>query len=251
MERRAEMSMVRRAPRLTVISSFLERCALRLGADRRNVLRLPSGAPIDAIVPRDKEESRARLGLEINPGTVAIVYTANYHHDENFILRSVRAALDRTGDSRFLVFAVSPPFTPGNLVKHGVADVVHEVGRRPFSEMPSWLGAADLLLLPYPDTVFNRSRWPNKIGDYLAAGRPTVTNRTGDFVELFRTREIGITAGSSPEAYGQAIADAILARDRWGAWGATARKLAEDELSWEHLAKELEAFWLGDPAEAG
>ncbi len=244
--------MVQHAPRLTVISSFLERCALRLGVDRRKVLRLPSGAPTDAIVPMDKAECRARLGLEINSGTVAIVYVANYHHDERFVLRSVRAARERVGDSHFRIFAVSPPFTAGSLSKHEVADVVHEVGRRPFSEMSSWLGAGDLVLLPYPDTVFNRSRWPNKIGDYLAAGRPTVTNRTGDFIPLFQNHEIGIAADNTPEAYGGAIAEAVLARNRWGIWGTTARKLAEGELSWERLARDLEAFWLEEtrsPAE--
>lgn len=255
-EPRAEQHMARHAPKLTVISSFLHRQALRLGAPPERVLRLPSGAPIDAIQPMDKQECRARLDIRSAPGEAVLVCVTNYHHDEDFLLLSLAEAKRRIAAEAaaagtphaagFRVQMVGPYFTEGKLKEFGLSDIVHEVGRRPFSEMTTWLGAADLLLLPYPNSVFNRSRWPNKIGDYLAAGRPTLTNRTGDFRPLFERFDIGVASEGTPEAYGRAIADAVAApgRQRWNPWGANARRVAEGPLSWRLLAGRLAEFWL-------
>jgi len=254
-EPRAEQHMARHAPKLTVISSFLYRQALHIGVSPQRVLRLSSGAPVDAIRPFEKRICREQLEIDAAPGQAVLVYVANYHPDEDFLLRALKAACDQLGEGGgdttvgagcFKVFVVGPPFTAGKLSDFNLSEDVYEVGRRPFSEMAPWLGAADLLLLPYPDTVFNRSRWPNKIGDYLAAGRPIVTNQTGDFRPLFRRFDIGMASEGTPEAYGRAIAEAVRARDRWEPWGAAARRVAEGPLSWKRLARRLARFWLNE-----
>ncbi len=261
-----EYRMMKRAPRLTVISRFLERRALRLGVPSERLLHLPSGAPVDAIHTMEKAACRTRLGIPEGDDRAVIVYVANYHHDEDFILRSLRYAAQASErpsgskplaqetrsalalDSQSLpwtLYVVGPRFREGRVEEFGLTGVVRVMGRRPFSEIAEWLGAADLLLLPYPDSVFNRSRWPNKIGDYLAAGRPTITNRTGDFIPLFQENDIGVAADSTPEAFARAIAEAVAARHRWEDWGAAARRLAEGPFAWPALAAQLADFWLG------
>lgn len=242
-EVRSEAHMARHAPKLTVISRFLQRRALQMGASPSRLLRLPSGAPADLITPLDQADSRRELGLNEAPAhSPLIVYVANYHPDEDFFLDSLAEA--RRLGARFRLICIGPVFSPGALERRGLRDCVRETGRRPFHEIPRWLGAADLLALPYPDTQFNRSRWPNKIGDYIAAGRPTLTNLTGDFVPLFRRYPIGLASASDPAAYGQTIAEALRRREDWPTWGAAARRLAEGPLHWRRLARRLEHFWL-------
>jgi glycosyltransferase involved in cell wall biosynthesis len=204
----------------------------------------------------DKDQCRARLDIRPAPREAVLVYVANYHPDEDFLLRSLAEAKKRLAAEAahagtrpapgFRVHFVGPNFTEGKLKEFGIYEFAHEEGRRPFSEMATWLGAADLLLLPYPNTVFNRSRWPNKIGDYLAAARPTLTNRTGDFRPLFERFDIGVASEGTPEAYGRAIADAVAAegRQQWDRWGMTARRVAEGPLSWRLLARRLADFWI-------
>jgi teichuronic acid biosynthesis glycosyltransferase TuaH len=52
---------------------------------------------------------------------------------------------------------------------------VRWVGRRPFSELPSFLRHMDVGITPYRDTEFNRASFPLKTLEYLAAGLPAVS----------------------------------------------------------------------------
>jgi teichuronic acid biosynthesis glycosyltransferase TuaH len=52
---------------------------------------------------------------------------------------------------------------------------VRHVDRVPFTELPGYLRAMDVGITPYRDTAFNRSSFPLKTLEYLAAGRPAVS----------------------------------------------------------------------------
>lgn len=244
MEPWMESTNARRAPKLTVISRFLYDRALSLGVAKERLMHLPSGAPGDRIRPQEKGSARKKLGLVVPEGEALIVLvTSAYHHEEDYILESLAKARQQGARFRFLV--VGPKFPDGRIAKHGLEGVVDERGRQPFDTLQDWLGAADLLLLPYPDSPFNRSRWPNKVGDYLAAGRPSITNKTGDFVPIFAEHSIGLATDSTTDAFGRGIADAVAAREHWDRWGMNARAVAEGPLSWERLAERFAKFWLG------
>ena len=104
------------------------------------------------------------------------------------------------------------------------------------------MAAADVALVPYFDTDFNRARWPIKLGEYMAAGRPVVACDVGELGRVVAEHEIGLLA--QPDMSG--FADAVLAllRDpgRSAAIGARARQVAEDHYDWRVLAERLEAF---------
>ncbi|MGD0985047.1 MAG: glycosyltransferase [Acidimicrobiales bacterium] len=51
---------------------------------------------------------------------------------------------------------------------------VQWVGPRPFEELPGYLAAMDVGLVPYTHSAFNQASFPLKTLEYLAAGRPVV-----------------------------------------------------------------------------
>jgi len=51
---------------------------------------------------------------------------------------------------------------------------VHWVGPRSYAELPAVLAAAEVWMLPYADSEFNRASFPLKLLEYLAAGRRVV-----------------------------------------------------------------------------
>ena len=53
-----------------------------------------------------------------------------------------------------------------------------------FENYSLFLSACDLFYLPFPDTERNRGRWPNKIGDYVAAKKSIISNPTGEILEF-------------------------------------------------------------------
>lgn len=52
---------------------------------------------------------------------------------------------------------------------------VHHVGRVRAEEVPSYIAAIDVGIVPYLDSPFNRASFPIKTLDYLGAGRPAVS----------------------------------------------------------------------------
>ena len=88
---------------------------------------------------------------------------------------------------------------------HEVEHCLHLVGFLPFEELPWYLGCADVFVLPFPDTIYNRGRWPNKIGDYMSIGRPTISNPYGDIKYLFDEHQVGLLADWDPQDFAQKI----------------------------------------------
>ena len=102
--------------------------------------------------------------------------------------------------------------------------------------LASHMDAADTLLFPFHDTLFNRTRCPTKSYHYAAARRPVVTNRLGEVAKLF---------GESACYYRQGdIADLVAACER-----ALARRdgfsngLSFEELTWDARAAAFDR-WL-------
>ena len=118
---------------------------------------------------------------------------------------------------------------------------VVEFGFLSYDEYSTILSGADIFLFPFQNQPLNTGRWPNKIGDYMAAGRPTISNRTGDLVELFQKHRIGLLASDDPEDVAaktfQLLSDEQLAKEM----GITARKTAEKYYDWKLLARKLES----------
>jgi glycosyltransferase involved in cell wall biosynthesis len=106
------------------------------------------------------------------------------------------------------------------------------------------MACADVLLLPYTNRPVNLYRYPNKLGDYLSAGRPIVTNDTGDLGRLVAEERVGLVAPDTPEAFALAVKklfDDVALADELALRG---RALAETKLDWRFLARDLEAFYI-------
>ena len=123
------------------------------------------------------------------------------------------------------------------------ARAVRALGKVPHQELPDVLPAADLFLLPFPGKIANIGRWPNKIGDYMAVGRPTVANPVGELGELFRRYPVGLLAGDTPAEMAAAALRLLDDPDLANAIGRGAREAAETELSWASQIARLEAWY--------
>jgi glycosyltransferase involved in cell wall biosynthesis len=132
----------------------------------------------------------------------------------------------------------------------GVADVVRFTGRVSHAEVIDTLFTADVCVDTAPCSEFNQRTTMVKIGEYLAAGRPTVA---------FALRETQRTAGDAavlaPCGEDAAFADALAALcadgERRAELGARARERART-LTWERSSAVLTdayARWVRPPRE--
>src|SRR5207249_2172066 len=106
-------------------------------------------------------------------------YVANYHMDERLLLEAFAEVCSKRNEVYLLVAGADFEQSDPALHQRIKANIRH-VGRLPFEKIGAFLCAADILLLPLRDIALDRARYPHKLSDYAAAGRPIVACDVGE-----------------------------------------------------------------------
>ena len=227
---------------ITVTSRALQDRAVALGISRNKVRYIPSGADVETIRPLPKKPSRKKLGL---PETAKIIgYVGFINYDIECMIRALPRIRDRFPDVILLLVGQRYPITRKLCNQYNLTNTVREVGIVPFEELSLYLACADVLLLPFTDKICNIGRGPIKLGDYMAAGRPIVTQPVGDLRTVFQEEDpIGLLVGDSPEAFAGGVCELLSEPEKAEQYGRNARRLAQEKYSWQRAAGSLEAFY--------
>lgn len=218
-----------------VISRALGKRAEELGIASTNILYLPPGADPQAVRETSIHVARERCMLDRQKRLIG--YLGNiYQRDADLLFETLRRL--STKDAGLIMVG-----DPGCRVPEDLSDRVTITGRLPFEKILDYLSACDVLTLPLSDSIANRGRWPSKVNEYVAVGRPTVACDVGDVAGLLRDHEIGLLV--PPEAtefaasLDQLLGDPAKAR----AMGDRARMIARTTYSQDAAADKLEDFY--------
>ena len=124
-----------------------------------------------------------------------------------------------------------------------VPDAVWRTGRIRYGEIGDYLAACDICWVPLRKSGANQGRFPLKINDYMAVGRPVVTTAVGDIADLVRRGGFGLVASDRPDDLAEKALSLLHNPAQQEAMGQRARQLAETDLSWDRIACEVEAFY--------
>jgi hypothetical protein len=118
-----------------------------------------------------------------------------------------------------------------------------DLGFVPRSEVPKLLSMCDILVQPGTSSPFNDYRFPAKLPEYLASGRPVILPDTNIGRELEDGRDVlKLASGSSSDIADKVerlIKEPALARKL----GVNARNFARQHLSWHQAVDTLEPFY--------
>ncbi|MFW5709777.1 MAG: glycosyltransferase, partial [Chloroflexota bacterium] len=232
-----------RADGLTVISHGLAERAIRMGVDPGRILRIPNGTHLDDFPLRDKLACRQHLGIAADIPLLGFS-SLDSHLDLDLIMVALHHLKCEFPNIKLLITGRTSEHVMQSAATHGVAEHIFLSGFVPFEALSWYLGACDVFVLPFPDTIYNRGRWPNKIADYMSVGRPVVTNPVGEVGHLLGQHPIGLMTEWDATTFSEAIA--VLLRDpaRADNMGQQARRLAETTYNWQTLITTLEKFYL-------
>jgi glycosyltransferase involved in cell wall biosynthesis len=237
-----EEAFRKRGAGVTVISSALKERAIGLGVPAERVCHIPGGTFPNLIQPRPKVVCRKRMGMPLSAYILGFS-SLDSHLDLDIVLQSLSIVAERYPSVK-LIITGKPAKSVIELAKsHGVQDNIHVTGFLPNEELPWVMGCADLFVLPFPDTVYNRGRWPNKVCDYMSIGRPTISNPVGDIKTLFESHEIGLLAQWDPRDFAGKIITLIEHPEIADKLGDNARNLAITVYDWAILIRRLEEFY--------
>jgi len=224
-----------------VLTSALKQRAVGLGVDPKTILQTASGADVERIRPRDPMEARRRLGFE--PRARLIGYVGAMLKDDQELLATSFGLMCRM-DPRIHLLLIGRKSPKTLDIDPSFLERVIPVGAVSADELQDYIAACDVMLLPLKDNLATRGRWPAKIGDYLAGGKPLVATRTGDFSSLIESGPCGVLADDTPEDYAQKTIEALSFKERLDEMGRKARETAEERLDWRILTRQVEQFYV-------
>jgi len=165
------------------------------------------------------------------------------HLDLEMAIRSLAIVAERYPTIKLIITGRAENSVLDLARAYGVEGNIHLTGFLPIEELPWYLGCADVFVLPFPDRIYNVGRWPNKIGDYMSLGRPTVSNPVGDIKDLFEKNDIGLLAEWDPADFAQKILFLIENPKIANQLEENARRLAVTVYDWKVLVGNLEEFY--------
>ncbi len=237
----AERRLAHLADAVTVISSDLGAYAREVGVPAGRIHTLPVGADVESIRPMPKAAVREKYQLPPDAPIVVHIGFAPYDAD---LLAGTFVSLARLHPAVILLTSGRlPASVVESLEREGLRHHLRDLGVVPHERLGEVLACGDVMILPYSNTSINRHRYPNRLGDYLAAGRPVVTNPTGDVGDLVIREGLGLVAEEDPERFAGAIRSLLEQPVLCEEMGRRARALAEGPLSWRAMAGRLDAIY--------
>jgi glycosyltransferase involved in cell wall biosynthesis len=234
-----EESFRTRAHGTTTISRSLAERASGLGVDPARIWTLPNGCDADGVRPLDRDAARRALGVPLD--TPLVLHAGVLTPGDMAQLTTAFATLaEELPAARLVLVGNHTAPVPADALASGRVEAVGFVSAE---ALQLWLAASDVCVIPLTDTPNNRGRWPGRLNDYLAAGRPTVMSGVGDAADLLGAEGAGWTCGADPESLARSLLAALRDDDGRRIAGERARALATGPLAWSALAARLEAAY--------
>ena len=149
---------------------------------------IPANKPCAVLWPSSREdifyprpinwELRSELGLD--PKAIVLSYHGNMHSANFREIRSLYLAvalLNREGQPAVLLRA-GTDYVDLHEYRDWASQFVRYMGYIPYTHLAPMLSAADLFVQPGRCDDFNKYRFPSKVPDFFAMGRPVILPRT-------------------------------------------------------------------------
>jgi glycosyltransferase involved in cell wall biosynthesis len=246
-----ERFLYRRADRIIVNSpGFVEHVALRLRAKNtpsahgsETVTIIPNGADPSMFDPNDDgKEFRHAHGLE-NKFVALYAGAHGMSNDLDVVLESARLL---AGEKKIQIVLLGDGKEKPALMAHtketNLTNVTF-IGSVPKSEMPSALAAADVCIAILKPLEEYKTTYPNKVFDYMAAGRPVALAIDGVIREVVEAAGCGIYAEpGSPSGLSEAILRLASDEKRSRRMGLAGRSYLEEYFSRTAIGEKLIAL---------
>ncbi len=223
-----------RADGTIVINKTLEARALKLGVSAKTLLRVPHGADLQSLHPVNRLEARRALSLPLEAPLLGYVGSL-FQPDADLLMEALRLVQARRPGTQLIMLGNPKARLPG-------LAGLHLPGFVTYTQLNQYLGACDILCLPFSEIPANRGRFPSKIVDYFAAGRATVAATSGEVHEMIEEGQVGVVTKPTPADFAAGI-EALLSDPRRPTMEMAARRLAETRYSWPVIAGQIETLY--------
>jgi len=204
----------------------------KLEVNERKISVIPNGYDSDKFKPISKEKARKLLGLPQNKKIILDVgnlYPAKGH---KYLIEAMRQVTSVREDVMLYIVGNGPlrDDIQKQVKKLNLYEKIKLVGGRPHDEIPLWMNAADIFVLP----SLSEGN-PTVMFEALGVGLPFVGTAVGGVPEIVTSEDYGLLC---PPADPDCLAEKILKalEKEWD--GEKIRKYAE-QFTWEKVAEKI------------
>jgi len=174
---------------ITVSKSNLE-YVHRLGV-RAPVTVVPNGYRSDLFHPMDRESCRKSLGLPVNRKIVLSIGNLADIKGHGFLIKAMPQVMEKEKDALCMIIGSGENFYHyRSLVKKlGMDQQVFILGQRPHHEIPLWINACDLFVMPSLRESFGVAQV-----EAMACGKPVVSTHNGGSDDIIISDDLGYLA---------------------------------------------------------
>jgi len=213
-----------------------------------------SGVPEGRLMVWPGVVRKANFGEEASrPDSHSAVYIGNLVHREiDYLIDIAGSVREIVPDFRLSIFGDATDARRAEIVaqleERGLSGAVKVEPPVPPAEVPSVLRHAEVLLLPRAQGEFSTAGFPNKLGEYLASGRPVVVTSVGDIPHYLKDGETALlVAPDDCVAFSEAVVGALRDGEHTRVIGVNGQRIAEQMLRADVVAERAVSFVQGLP----
>lgn len=237
-----ERLALRRADRVAIFTPQMQRYLGGMGVKAERIALFKTGVSLGLFHPAVDGTAR-RQELGIGPDEWVLLFMGWLYDFSG--LREITRAIGENpsvlNGARFLIVGDGDinQELRGLIGHHGIGEHVIMAGKRPYDQIPGWVAAANVCMLPSVLNDTTREIVPMKVYEYLAAGRPVVASDLPGLRAEFGD-EGGVLYADGPL---DALHEAVALADqpaRVAELSRAGRRMAELNADWDRSAATFE-----------
>jgi glycosyltransferase involved in cell wall biosynthesis len=230
-----------RACATTVICTTLQKRAISLGVKPETIAVIPNGFDTPDWKQFTREEARKTLGIKNEDYLVGYVGSL-FQRDARLMAEAFDLVAGRLNNCR-LVHIGTSSYSPRSWMTR--PETLIETGRIDQDGLSLYLAACDVCWLPFKDTNANRGRFPMKLTNYIAAGKPIIATKVGDVSEIVMDSGVGSVIKDDAKVLADATCVILGDTNLRMKMGEMAIRLAKNpHHAWKARTRQLESILL-------
>jgi glycosyltransferase involved in cell wall biosynthesis len=220
------------ADEVITVSKFNAEKLLSLGVSSNKLHVIPNGYDERLFKPIPAIKARKKLGLPLNKKILLSVGNLVDAKGHIYLIGAMSLLLRKRRDLLLIIVGSGPlkKLLQSMVKKNGLEDHVMLAGGRRHEEIPIWMNASDIFILPSLQEGF-----PTVIPEAMACGKPVVATKVGGVPEAITSDYLGILV---PPKDSESLSWAILeVLDK--KWDPNIILEHAKKYSWSELAKQI------------
>lgn len=235
--------ILREADLILPIGKLMQEDLTRDGISESNMIPLPSAVDLDLFSQRVSGDAiRSRYNLGNSPVVIYVGLMDELRHLGIVIRAFARVKEERANAKLLMVGDGSDIANLKRLANElGVSSNIVFTGQVSYFDVPKFIAASDLGLVPVPPLPIYRVSVSTKLCEYMAMAKPAVANEEIlDHKEVIEESGGGILVPFTPEAFAQAMIELLDNPHGAQGIGRKGREWVMKNRSYEVVARQLE-----------